>query len=903
MALSKKAKISLSCLGFFFVILLAIPFFIDLNTYKRTLESQIKEHTGLRAKIEGDLSLFLIPQPKITINKVSLLNDADPSHKEFLKLDSATVSISWLPLIHKKIDVTSVHLAKPILYLKIDKEGKNNWDFLLDLQKKDKNKEKPKEETLAKDNKTLQESKGFDISLPSIVISEGHVIYDDKGTTHQLENIHLQVNADRLIGPFFAKGSFLVYKKAVNFKLDVASLTSTPDVPVEGQVTYDQHHAEFKGKLKPQSQEFQGFIYAKMDRHALLPDMFKNGFIELKTTLDANPQHVVLKDLLIISGKENLKGDVAFDPTQQDLKAHLQGLPGKAQLETQVALAQQKGYIDFKLDDPEKLARWLKINVKDIPKELLTHPLILKSDVVLQKTIPRFHNLVLKSGDKEVQGSLNYHNSMVQFDLKSPRCDTWLKLVKVPLKGSGGPLQLRGEVEHNPEIIHFKMNGLAFETTFNTHGTYRVKTKKFDIKVEASHPNANQLLVVLDKPQNDFYLGPLSLKTQASGTLQSIHFHTLDLKFKPRNELPLQIKGDVDLGTITTLRLNVDVGHMMLDALQKESQKPAVSIPEQASALVQGKKKPSPASKPKWSHDKLDLAFLNQVQADIQLKISRLSHPKLDMHHLVIPIKIEKGQLSATVNGQFFKGNMKGSLNMLQQSLVTLNMDVTVNQASMEQILSSYNIGQLKGGKMDVDIKLKTFGNSMYALMNHLEGSMNLEATGGSLTGGLFKFAKGFDLGELLTLGKKKKEDLVSISAKVPIHKGVLLLERVKLKTPVGSGKTRGEINLGQWTLNTLTTLDARELGAQGDIVVKNYGSLDDPQTDFKLPSISPDILRQSGINTVKNTVDLVLPGTGELLDKIPGFSTPQGKRKKKEKKRHKHHKQLNKIKDLFLSR
>ena len=60
------------------VVALVAPFFVDLNNYKPQIEAQAKAATGRDLKIEGPISLSLLPLPSVSVSGVKFGNAPGP---------------------------------------------------------------------------------------------------------------------------------------------------------------------------------------------------------------------------------------------------------------------------------------------------------------------------------------------------------------------------------------------------------------------------------------------------------------------------------------------------------------------------------------------------------------------------------------------------------------------------------------------------------------------------------------------------------------------------------------------------------------------------------------------------------------------------------------------------------
>lgn len=112
-------------------LLLLAPSFIDLNKYTPKITELVKQKTGVDVKIDGKLSLRLLPDISLKIEGISVVSP--------VKNDGNIVSISELilklkiwPLLQKRIEVDSFRLVDPHLYIHAITPEKSNISILLE---------------------------------------------------------------------------------------------------------------------------------------------------------------------------------------------------------------------------------------------------------------------------------------------------------------------------------------------------------------------------------------------------------------------------------------------------------------------------------------------------------------------------------------------------------------------------------------------------------------------------------------------------------------------------------------------------------------------------------------------------------------------------------------------------
>jgi AsmA protein len=109
------------------VIAIAIPFFIDANTFRPTLESDLTTALGRQVKV-GNLSLSLF-SGSVSADDISIADDPAFSKSPFVQAKSLKVGVEMIPLIFSKtLNVTELTLNQPEIGL-VRSENGEKWNF------------------------------------------------------------------------------------------------------------------------------------------------------------------------------------------------------------------------------------------------------------------------------------------------------------------------------------------------------------------------------------------------------------------------------------------------------------------------------------------------------------------------------------------------------------------------------------------------------------------------------------------------------------------------------------------------------------------------------------------------------------------------------------------------------
>ena len=125
--MSRKLKIAAIVAAIFIVIVIALPLFIDANTFRPTLESELTGALGRQVKV-GNLSLSIF-SGSVKADDISIADDPAFSKTPFVQAKSLTVGVEIMPLIFsKKLDVTELTLNDPEIALVKSQDGEK-WNF------------------------------------------------------------------------------------------------------------------------------------------------------------------------------------------------------------------------------------------------------------------------------------------------------------------------------------------------------------------------------------------------------------------------------------------------------------------------------------------------------------------------------------------------------------------------------------------------------------------------------------------------------------------------------------------------------------------------------------------------------------------------------------------------------
>lgn len=125
--MKKILKIVAIIVAVLIVIAIAVPFFIDANTFRPELESELTDALGRQVNV-GNLSLSLF-SGGVKADNISIADDPQFGNSPFVQAKELKVGVEMMPLIFSKtLNVTELTLNQPEIAL-IQSENGDKWNF------------------------------------------------------------------------------------------------------------------------------------------------------------------------------------------------------------------------------------------------------------------------------------------------------------------------------------------------------------------------------------------------------------------------------------------------------------------------------------------------------------------------------------------------------------------------------------------------------------------------------------------------------------------------------------------------------------------------------------------------------------------------------------------------------
>lgn len=256
--MSRGWKIALGVVGSIVLIILAIPLFVNVNTFKPLIEQQLTGATGRKATV-GNLSLSLF-SGSVTADDLSIDDDPQFSNRPFVTAKELRLGVQMRPLIFDhKILVNGLEIDSPQIHLVHAASGA--WNFSTIGQVAAKRTEQQKQQSIVPD-----------FTMDSFKITNGHAVVETLPASgapmlYDKVNIAVQGFSFTKVAPFTlsadlpAEGTLTVTGKSGPVNLHDAAKT-----PFDAQVTL-RHLDPVAARLLDKGAGIS--LLADMDAHAV----------------------------------------------------------------------------------------------------------------------------------------------------------------------------------------------------------------------------------------------------------------------------------------------------------------------------------------------------------------------------------------------------------------------------------------------------------------------------------------------------------------------------------------------------------------------------------------------------------------------------------------------------------
>lgn len=125
---TKKKKILLIpavVITLIIITLIVVPFIIDVNKYKKTIETSLSDSLRMDVKVKGDMKVALFPNFRFSLKNIYVRNMST----DLFNANEVKVDLKLLPLILGEVKVKGVGLVNPTINIVKNKKGRFNFEI------------------------------------------------------------------------------------------------------------------------------------------------------------------------------------------------------------------------------------------------------------------------------------------------------------------------------------------------------------------------------------------------------------------------------------------------------------------------------------------------------------------------------------------------------------------------------------------------------------------------------------------------------------------------------------------------------------------------------------------------------------------------------------------------------
>lgn len=188
------------------VALLAAPFLIDWNGYRKDLEAYGAKLTGRTVRIEGPVSARLFPWPRLTAEAVRIANPPGFSQPDFARAGRITIRMTLAGLLQGAFNVESIDVEAPAVDFERLASGDVNWLF-------------------APTQGILRSEVLSRVKLDKIALSGGTVSFTDerRAGSFSLRDVTAELASPGIEGPWRLRAGALYGDRPVDISLNTAT--------------------------------------------------------------------------------------------------------------------------------------------------------------------------------------------------------------------------------------------------------------------------------------------------------------------------------------------------------------------------------------------------------------------------------------------------------------------------------------------------------------------------------------------------------------------------------------------------------------------------------------------------------------------------------------------------------
>ncbi len=209
---------------------LVAPYLIDWNQYRGVIEARVQAVTGRPMRIAGNISLHILPQPYLRLEKISMAAGPGTTGKKLFAADTLEMQLSAAPLLAGEFEITQLRIDGAHLALGSGAAGNGRGGQGLEM--------------LA----LLDQDR---LSVERILVRNSSLSYRDpsRDLAVTLRRLDADISATSLHGPFKIRGAFGKKASRNRFQISAGRLDMVRPLRFSAAVSSARYNADVRGAL------------------------------------------------------------------------------------------------------------------------------------------------------------------------------------------------------------------------------------------------------------------------------------------------------------------------------------------------------------------------------------------------------------------------------------------------------------------------------------------------------------------------------------------------------------------------------------------------------------------------------------------------------------------------------
>ena len=305
----------------FLVIVASVAFFvIPSEKIAKAAFDQIEKSTGRKVTATGDVSLRVFPVLGVRIEGVEVANAAWSDQPTMLSAQNLNVGVKTLPLLQRRIEVSTLEMVSPNILLELSQDGVGNWVF-------DQEASTPNTGAETQSETSSEAAQSPDVSLGTVTVTDGALTYIDHlaRTEQSIRDIDMTVNWPSMQAPLSLELSTKYNSNPVSItmtavspsavmqgdetQIDLTGRIAGNDISFAGNLSTAPM---IKGQVTATLSDISALLSTAGTPGVVLPDFIGNS-ADISSSMAFQDATLALGDLDVGLTKNHLRGDIAIN--------------------------------------------------------------------------------------------------------------------------------------------------------------------------------------------------------------------------------------------------------------------------------------------------------------------------------------------------------------------------------------------------------------------------------------------------------------------------------------------------------------------------------------------------------------------------------------------------------------